>query len=68
MNSHKTVLMTRRRFCLCCAGGAAFSATAGWLTPREAFAEARGIVSLIKDSAAKSPIVNAKAAQQHQRP
>jgi glyoxylase-like metal-dependent hydrolase (beta-lactamase superfamily II) len=27
-----------------------------WLTPREAFAEARGIVSLIKDSAAVSPI------------
>ena len=56
MNSHKAVIMTRRRFCLCCAGGAAFAATAGWLTPREAFAEARGIVSLIKDSAAKSPI------------
>ena len=49
--------MTRRRFCLCCAGGAAFTATGGWLTPREAFAEARGIVSLIKDSAAISPIV-----------
>ena len=57
MNSHKAVLMTRRRFCLCCAGGAAIAATGGWLTPREAFAEARGIVSLIKDSAAISPIV-----------
>ena len=32
----------------------------GWLTPREAFAEARGIVSLIKDSAATSPIVTHK--------
>ena len=30
--------------------------TGSWLTPREAFAEARGIVSLIKDSAAISPI------------
>ena len=60
MNSYKTVLMTRRGFCLCCVGGAAFAATAGWLTPREAFAEARGIVSLIKDSAAVSPIVTHK--------
>jgi glyoxylase-like metal-dependent hydrolase (beta-lactamase superfamily II) len=50
-------LLSRRRFCLCCAGGAAFAATAGWMTPRRAFAEARGIVSLIKDSAATSPIV-----------
>jgi len=48
--------MSRRGFCLCCIGGAAM-ATNGWLTPREAFAEARGIVSLIKDSAATSPIV-----------
>ena len=37
-----------------------YYATAGWLTPREAFAEARGIVSLIKDSAAVSPIVTHK--------
>jgi glyoxylase-like metal-dependent hydrolase (beta-lactamase superfamily II) len=49
-------LLSRRGFCLCCVGGAAFAATGGWLTPREAFAEARGIVSLIKDSAAVSPI------------
>jgi glyoxylase-like metal-dependent hydrolase (beta-lactamase superfamily II) len=46
--------LSRRGFCLCCIGGAA---SGGWLTPREAFAEARGIVSLIKDSAATSPIV-----------
>jgi glyoxylase-like metal-dependent hydrolase (beta-lactamase superfamily II) len=38
-------------------GGAAAGA---WLTPRQAFAEARGIVSLIKDSAAVSPIVTHK--------
>ena len=49
-------LLSRRGFCLCCLGGVAFAAT-GWLTPREAFAEARGLVSLIKDSAATSPIV-----------
>ena len=52
--------MSRRHFCLCCVGGAAYAATGGWLTPREAFAEARGIVSLIKDSAAVSPIVTHK--------
>jgi len=55
MGSTKT-LMSRRGFCLCCVGGAAFAATQGWLTPREAYAEARGLVSLIKDSAATSPI------------
>jgi glyoxylase-like metal-dependent hydrolase (beta-lactamase superfamily II) len=35
---------------------ASFAATGGWLSPREAYAEARGLVSLIKDSAAASPI------------
>jgi glyoxylase-like metal-dependent hydrolase (beta-lactamase superfamily II) len=49
-------LLSRRHFCLCCVGGAAYAAGAGWLTPRQAFAEARGLVSLIKDSAAISPI------------
>jgi glyoxylase-like metal-dependent hydrolase (beta-lactamase superfamily II) len=38
----------------------AVAITGGWLTPSEAFAEARGIVSLIKDSAAVSPIVTHK--------
>jgi len=52
--------LSRRGFCLCCVGGAALAATGGWLTPREVFAEARGIVSLIKDSAAVSPIVTHK--------
>ena len=50
-------LLSRRRFCLCCVGSAAVAATAEWSTPRQAFAEARGIVSLIKNSAATSPIV-----------
>lgn len=48
--------ISRRGFCLCCIGAGSL-ATNGWLTPRQAFAEARGIVSLIKDSAATSPIV-----------
>jgi glyoxylase-like metal-dependent hydrolase (beta-lactamase superfamily II) len=49
--------LSRRGFCLCCVGGGALAAAGGWLTPRQAFAEARGLVSLIKDSAAVSPIV-----------
>ena len=48
-------LLSRRHICLCCATGT-FAATNGWLTPRQAFAEARGIVTLIKDSAASSPV------------
>jgi glyoxylase-like metal-dependent hydrolase (beta-lactamase superfamily II) len=60
MEFSKQNLLSRRHFCLCCLGGAAFAATGGWLTPREAFAEARGLVSLIKDSAAISPIVTHK--------
>jgi glyoxylase-like metal-dependent hydrolase (beta-lactamase superfamily II) len=52
--------LSRRGFCLCYVGGAAFTATGEWLTPRAAFAEARGLVSLIKDSAAVSAIVTHK--------
>ncbi len=52
--------LSRRHFCLCCVGAATYAATGGWVTPREAFAEARGIVSLIKDSAATSAIVTHK--------
>ena len=61
MTSKHSSAVSRRGFCLCCAGSAIFAATAaGWLTPRQAFAEARGLVSLIKDSAAVSPIVTHK--------
>ncbi len=60
MEIAKKTLLSRRGFCLCCLGGTAFAASNGWLTPREAFAEARDIVSLIKDSAATSPIVTHK--------
>lgn len=52
--------LSRRGFCLCCIGTATFAATGGWLSPSQVFAEARGIVSLIKDSAAVSPIVTHK--------
>jgi len=51
-------LLSRRGFCLCCVGGA-ICAT-GWLSPRQAYAEARGLVSLIKDSAASAEIATHK--------
>jgi glyoxylase-like metal-dependent hydrolase (beta-lactamase superfamily II) len=49
-------LLSRRGFCLCCLGGATLAATGGWLSPRQAYAEARGLVTLIKDSAAAATI------------
>src|SRR6201999_472759 len=58
MKAAKENLLSRRHFCLCCIGGAA--ALSGWMTPRQAFAEARGLVTLIKDSAATSPITTHK--------
>src|SRR5215468_7776286 len=51
---HRTV--SRRGFCLCCAAAASFTATGGWLSPSEAYAEARSIVDLIRDEAAKTLI------------
>jgi glyoxylase-like metal-dependent hydrolase (beta-lactamase superfamily II) len=60
MPPHSKKLLSRRGFCLCCIGGAAYAADSGWLTPRQAYAEARGLVSLIKDSAATSPITTYK--------
>ena len=45
--------LSRRGFCLCCVSAAAAGA---WLTPRQAYAEALGIVEGIKAEAAKSPI------------
>ncbi|MCQ1775833.1 MBL fold metallo-hydrolase [Neorhizobium galegae] len=53
-------MLSRRGFCLCCIGAAGLAATGGWMSPREAYAEARGLVSLIKDSAAKSAIATHK--------
>ena len=48
--------LSRRRFCLCCVGATAFAASGDWFTPQQAFAEARNIVDLIRDHAAKTPI------------
>src|SRR5215510_2973066 len=50
---HRT--LSRRGFCLCCAA-ASFTATGRWLSPSQAYAEARSIVDLIRDEAAKTPI------------
>ena len=52
----KQHIMSRRGFCLCCMAATTFTVTGGWLTPRQAFAEARNIVDLIRDDAAKAPI------------
>src|SRR5215831_1189330 len=49
-------IMSRRGFCLCCVAATTVAASGGWLSPRQAFAEARNIVDLIRDDAAKAPI------------
>ena len=41
LNRH---LLSRRSFCLCCMSAATLAATGGWLTPSQAYAEARNIV------------------------
>ena len=48
--------LSRRGFCVCCAGAAGFAAAGGWLSPSQAYAKARSIVDLIRDEAAKAPI------------
>ena len=48
--------LSRRSFCMCCVGSATLIATGGWLSPSRAYAEARNIVDLIRDDAAKAPI------------
>ncbi len=49
--------LSRRGFCLCCLSAPVFAATGGWLKPGKAYAEALGIVDLIKSEAAKAPIL-----------
>ena len=48
--------LSRRGFCICCAAAAGSVASGGWLTPSRAYAEARNVVDLIRDEAAKTPI------------
>jgi glyoxylase-like metal-dependent hydrolase (beta-lactamase superfamily II) len=47
---------SRRGFCICCAVAAGFVRAGSWLSPSQAYAEARNIVDLIRDDAAKAPI------------
>src|SRR4051794_26588745 len=53
VNQHS---LSRRGFCICCVVAAGFAAKNGWLGPSQAYAEARNIVDLIRDDAAKAPI------------
>jgi hypothetical protein len=46
--------LSRRGFCICCLVAAGYAARNGWLSPSQAYAEARNIVDLIRDSAAKA--------------
>jgi glyoxylase-like metal-dependent hydrolase (beta-lactamase superfamily II) len=48
--------LSRRGFCLCCVAAAGCTATGGWLSPSQAYAEARNIVDSIRDDAARAPI------------
>jgi glyoxylase-like metal-dependent hydrolase (beta-lactamase superfamily II) len=56
MASPSQHLMSRRGFCLCCMAATTAAASGGWLTPRQAFAEARNIVDTIREEASKTPI------------
>ncbi|XAZ21410.1 MBL fold metallo-hydrolase [Sinorhizobium sp. B11] len=53
--------LSRRGFCLCCVAASTFAASGGWLSPKQVFAKAQGIVDIIRDSAAKEPIKVHKA-------
>ena len=56
MASPSQHIMSRRGFCLCCMAATTVAASGGWLTPRQTFAQARNIVDLIRDDAAKAAI------------
>jgi len=49
-------MLTRRGFCLCCVAATSFTASGAWLTPRQAFAQAKNIVDMIREHAATDPI------------
>ena len=48
--------LSRRGFCLCCIAATTTVATSGWLSPRQSFARAQGIVDMIRADAAKASI------------
>jgi hypothetical protein len=53
MDLRRNHLLSRRHFCLCCIGAATLAAGGVWLSPGRAYAEARNLVDLIRDDAAK---------------
>lgn len=55
-----STMLSRRGFCLCCVVATGFAATGGWLTPSQAFAEARNLVDVFRDEAAKAKITTHK--------
>ena len=54
--AHRSPVLSRRGFCLCCLSATAFAATGGWLSPAEVFAKAQNLVELIRQDAATAPI------------
>jgi glyoxylase-like metal-dependent hydrolase (beta-lactamase superfamily II) len=48
--------LSRRGFCLCCVSAGAFAATGSWLSPRQAFAQARNAVDVFREQAGRAPI------------
>ncbi len=60
MSNVSTPKLSRRGFCMCCAGLASAGLAGGWLSPREAFAEAHQLVGMIRGAAAKADITTHK--------
>jgi glyoxylase-like metal-dependent hydrolase (beta-lactamase superfamily II) len=56
MTFHEQRTLSRRGFCFCCVATTTLAAKGGWLSPSQAYAEARNIVNLIRDDAATAPI------------
>jgi hypothetical protein len=56
MSTTHRPMLSRRGFCLCCIAATTFTATGGWLTPREVFAQSRNVVDMIRDDAASPKI------------
>ncbi|HEY4253885.1 MAG TPA: MBL fold metallo-hydrolase [Roseomonas sp.] len=56
MNQSRHHSLSRRGFCFCCVAATAAGLSGGWLTPREAYAQSRNIVDLIREHAATDPI------------
>lgn len=56
MNGPSNGRLSRRQFCLCCVSAGGLAATGAWLSPRQAFAEARNLVDGFRDDAARARI------------